>query len=180
MKTNKANSIIVLVDNCRGRYAWQSLATNYPIGGLTEADIAILKAGPDAQGHDAIVDDAMFHGVTVSIGEAVYRVETNDNGDLLGIPSHWELDDETGEWGEPESETLRRFTLPSHWACPVMYGDYSGLSDEEEREIDAFLAKEGIANWTLSDVSEHHWFSHRNDAGTLAGDVSRYTFVLIR
>jgi hypothetical protein len=178
MKT-KPNSIVVLVDNSSGRYAWQFLACNYSLGGLTEADIAILKSGPDTEGHDDIVDDAMFHGVTVEIDGNVYSVQTNDNGDLLGIPSHWELDDETGEWGEPESDTLRRYTLPSHWACQLANGDDDGLTDEEQKEIDAFLESEGIAHWTLADVSESHWFAHSNDAGTLAGDVSRFTFVLI-
>lgn len=175
----KANSIVTLVDNCRGRYAWQFLAQTYTLGGISPMDVYILKAGPDGAGFEDVIEDAICNGVTVSIGNSVYSVQTNDNGDLLGIPSHWELDDATGEWGEPESDTLRRYTLPSHWACPIMYGDFSGLTDDEEKEIDAFLEREGIANWTLSDVSEHHWFSHHPDNGGLACDVSSYTFVLI-
>jgi hypothetical protein len=178
MKT-KPNSIVVLVDNCRGRYAWQHLAQTYTLGNICPMDVYTLKSGPDGAGFEDAVDDAICNGVTVEIDGNVYSVQTNDNGDLLGIPSHWELDDATGEWGEPESDTLRRYTLPSHWACQLVNGDDDGLTDEEQKEIVAFLESESLTNWTLSDVSDHAWFSHRNDAGTLAGDVSRYTFVLI-
>jgi hypothetical protein len=178
MKT-KPNSIVVLVDNCRGRYAWQHLAQTYTLGNICPMDVYTLKSGPDGAGFEDAVDDAICNGVTVEIDGNVYSVQTNDNGDLLGIPSHWELDDATGEWGEPESETLLRFTLPSHWACAIINGDYSGLSDEEEKEIDAFLKREGIESWTPADVSENHWFTHHPDNGGLACDVSRYTFVRI-
>lgn len=65
--------------------------------------------------------------------------------------------------------------LPTHWACPLINGDYSGLSDDEAQELDDYLASEPTLAECI-DVGEEHWFSHRNDAGTLAGDVAEYTF----
>lgn len=32
-----------------------------------------------------------------------------------------------------------RYRLPVYWACALINGDYSGLSEEEIQEIDAFL-----------------------------------------
>ena len=32
-----------------------------------------------------------------------------------------------------------RYRLPIYWACALINGDYTGLSDEEEREINNFL-----------------------------------------
>ena len=29
--------------------------------------------------------------------------------------------------------------LPSHWACPLVNGDYTGCSDEDEKEIMGWL-----------------------------------------
>lgn len=34
-----------------------------------------------------------------------------------------------------------RYRLPIYWACALINGDYSGLSEEEIQEIDAFLKK---------------------------------------
>lgn len=39
-----------------------------------------------------------------------------------------------------------RYRLPVYWACVLINDDYSGLSEEEMREIDAFLKNaEGYA-----------------------------------
>lgn len=32
-----------------------------------------------------------------------------------------------------------RYRLPVYWACALINGDYTDLSDEEEREINNFL-----------------------------------------
>ena len=34
-----------------------------------------------------------------------------------------------------------RYRLPIYWACALINGDYSGLSEEEIQEIDAFFEK---------------------------------------
>lgn len=41
---------------------------------------------------------------------------------------------------------VRRYRLPVYWACALINDDYSGLSEEEIQEIDAFLRNaEGYA-----------------------------------
>lgn len=34
-----------------------------------------------------------------------------------------------------------RYRLPVYWACALINDDYTGLSEEEIQEIDAFLKK---------------------------------------
>ena len=34
------------------------------------------------------------------------------------------------------------YRLPVYWACALINGDYTGLSDEEEKEINNFLNKQ--------------------------------------
>lgn len=37
-----------------------------------------------------------------------------------------------------------RYRLPIYWACALINGDYSGLSEEEIQEIDDFLKKQKV------------------------------------
>lgn len=69
---------------------------------------------------------------------------------------------------------LTEYTLPVYWASYLFNGDASGLQDNEQAEIDAFIKREGLS-WPLA-LSEDSWFAHSNDAGTLACDVATYTF----
>jgi len=67
-----------------------------------------------------------------------------------------------------------RYRLPVYWACALINDDYSGLSEEEIREINAFLRNaEGYAvdvDW------ETQGFYHCNDAGTLPGECADFIF----
>lgn len=57
-----------------------------------------------------------------------------------------------------------RYRLPVYWACALINGDYTGLSDEEEREINNFLEQaegypvdvdletEGFYRWDQKDA----------------------------
>lgn len=69
---------------------------------------------------------------------------------------------------------LLEFTLPCYLTCYLIYGDHSGLSDEDKTEIDSFLEKKG-AGWCAS-VSEDSWFSWRNDMNYMGNDVCVYKF----
>lgn len=67
-----------------------------------------------------------------------------------------------------------RYRLPVYWACALINADYSGLSEEEIREINAFLRN---AEGYVVDVD---WgtqgFYHCNDAGTLPGECADFIF----
>lgn len=66
-----------------------------------------------------------------------------------------------------------KYVLPAYWASALINGDYSGLDDDDAKMLDAWLKREkpGFA----VDAEDEH-FAHRNDAGTLPGDVMTYTF----
>ena len=69
-------------------------------------------------------------------------------------------------------------TLPEHWACPLLYGDVSGLDDQEEAALDAFLADH--PNLFLADVDDESQFCRRHDAthyGVLACQCHLFTFL---
>jgi len=73
------------------------------------------------------------------------------------------------------------FTLPTHWAAALNYGDEDGYSDEEMEGIREFeyymLHKYGLC--LCLEVSNDRWFQHHHDAseyGILACDVSTFTF----
>ena len=80
--------------------------------------------------------------------------------------------------GQGMDETMSieviRYRLPVYWACALINDDYSGLSEEEIREINAFLRNaEGYAvdvDW------ETQGFYHCNDAGTLPGECADFIF----
>lgn len=69
---------------------------------------------------------------------------------------------------------LIRCKLPVYWTCALINGDYTGLSDEEEREINNFLKR---AEGSPVDVDwKTQGFYHCNDAGTLPGECADFIF----
>ncbi len=66
------------------------------------------------------------------------------------------------------------YILPAYWASYLINGDASGLEGEDQQACDAWLARN--PGGSCVDCGESY-FSHRNDAGTLAGDVAEYTFL---
>jgi hypothetical protein len=70
---------------------------------------------------------------------------------------------------------IREYTLPSHWACPLINGDESGLNDSEIEEITTFL--ETIPGFYCTGVSEESDFRYSNDANNMGGDCYVFTFL---
>jgi hypothetical protein len=70
------------------------------------------------------------------------------------------------------------YELYSHWASALINGDRSGLDDEDEKELDAFLetVPEG---YDIIECSGEEYFCHSPDCGGLAGTVLEYTFTKI-
>lgn len=69
------------------------------------------------------------------------------------------------------------YTLPEFWASYLINGDVSGMEDEEQEEIDAFLKNENLG-FCLS-CSEYPEFTWRNDANNLGGNCLEYTFEIL-
>jgi hypothetical protein len=66
------------------------------------------------------------------------------------------------------------YLLPSHWASYLINGDASGLEDEEIKEIDSWYESEGVRSCVGVEEDGFHW---GNDASSLGGDCSVYTFM---
>ena len=67
--------------------------------------------------------------------------------------------------------------LPSHWACALIYGDESGLEDEDQGQLDAWV-KDNPSLYCI-DVGEETFFSKYHDAaeyGVLPCDCAEFTF----
>lgn len=50
------------------------------------------------------------------------------------------------------------YQISQHFACVLEYGDYSGITEEEEKEFNEFLENEqiGIGHWSIEDMSENY------------------------
>ncbi len=69
------------------------------------------------------------------------------------------------------------YTVPNYYAAALCLGDFSGLNDSEEREINEFIEAHGACHFHF-DFDTPSYFSHRNDINNLGGEVSR-VFLLI-
>lgn len=78
--------------------------------------------------------------------------------------------------------TRLEFIVPAYFLCALIDGDFSGLNDEEEEQInnfiDATLQKYGNA-FFHPDFTTEPYFSYRNDINNLGGDVARI-FLMIQ
>lgn len=67
------------------------------------------------------------------------------------------------------------YTLPAHWASALINGDYSGLTDEECADIDAFISNNPHLGCCLS-CSDYPKFRRFYDWDGLACDCLEYVF----
>lgn len=67
-----------------------------------------------------------------------------------------------------------RYRLPVYWACPLINDDYTGLTDEECKEIKRFL--EATEGYPVDVDWETQGFYRCNDAGTLPGECADFIF----
>ncbi len=77
---------------------------------------------------------------------------------------------------------VHNLCLPDFWACPLLYGDCSGLTDQEEKELDSFIEYwQGdldmvTANISGNQESEFIKYHDAHDFGVLACGCFNYTF----
>lgn len=76
-------------------------------------------------------------------------------------------------------QEMIELTLPTYWACYLMYGDDSGLQDGEALAIDSYLQEYEVG--ACINIENDDYISRFNDANTgLLGDVCTYTFLKIK
>ena len=77
---------------------------------------------------------------------------------------------------------LHNLLLPDHRACPLINGDYSGLTDEDEKELNNFVEywKNDLdfstANISSNQESEFVKYHDAHDFGVLACGCFVYSF----
>lgn len=47
--------------------------------------------------------------------------------------------------GKTNMRTLESYTLPQAWACAIVNGDYEGMSDDDKKACNTFLALNGLS-----------------------------------
>lgn len=67
-----------------------------------------------------------------------------------------------------------KYRLPVYWIGALINDDHTGLSDEEEQEIENFLKR--VDGYPVSVDWETEGFYSHNDAGTLPGDCVDFIF----
>jgi hypothetical protein len=72
-------------------------------------------------------------------------------------------------------------TLPAYWACALINGDESGMSDEEIAEMDTYLADALRDGWqvvsTVDDSERFTWSYDLYGGSCAGGDVLDYVVV---
>ena len=191
-----ARGVHCYLDGARGQYIPRDFARDTKrdcISGVKPEDLDYLARGPGgcldedktlADGEtvrgefywdtwDDVCDNAVL---TDPISGNKFRL--HQDGDLFLVPEDWEFNEDTGGFEPPESDTLNRFGLYSHWASYLVNGDDSGISAEDKAACDSFISREELTEWTCANVSENTHFGSP-DCGGLQGDIARYTFVKI-
>lgn len=64
------------------------------------------------------------------------------------------------------------YTLPDYLACYLINGDTDSISEDEKKEIDSFLEKEGVVIVSVEDDSSFRW---SNDLNKIGASCSTYT-----
>lgn len=74
--------------------------------------------------------------------------------------------------------TTETYTLPAYWASALINNDFSGLSQDEIKEIEKFEKKnkEPYHRFNCICVSEEEYFKWCNDANNIGGSVLDFTF----
>jgi hypothetical protein len=76
---------------------------------------------------------------------------------------------------------IETFELPSFWASALINGDTSGLSDVDEKSLDAFtdfMVKNYGSCWAINCTDDPHFTSYHDATrfGVLACDVLEFSF----
>ena len=70
--------------------------------------------------------------------------------------------------------------IPSHYASAIINNDYSGLTDEEEIEINNFLSNKIKGQLTIENMEDDHYFSWINDVNNLGSDVLNFVELIYK
>lgn len=190
-------SVHCYIDGASGQYIPKRFAVETKrecIEGVKPEDLDYLARGPGGclDDDETLTEDESVRGeyywdvwqdvldnAVLLDPESGLRFRLHQDDSLFIVPESWEWNDGKEEFERPESDTLRRYDLPQYWACYFANGDVEGLEPGELAQIEAFIKREGLEQWTFADCDGEGFFTHRPDSGGLAGTCLRFTFVLI-
>lgn len=69
---------------------------------------------------------------------------------------------------------INTYSLPAYWASALINADESGMSDNDTKELNEWLAKENPGSCV--GCSDEQYFAHCNDATKLGGDCLDFYF----
>lgn len=144
-----------------GPYAWPG---GYPLAYVTGDGATLCHACATSE-RRSIADSI---STRCDDGWLVIAVESTDSYDDVVTC------DNCGTDINPLPEWVTSYVLPSYWAPYLINGDASDMTDVEMAEIERFISARNVG--PCVGCGSDHWFAHRNDAGTLAGDVCRFDF----
>lgn len=144
------NSVVCLLNSSRGQYIPQNFAELFDMKewGISEEDASILLSGPDHEWYweawENVLDNAEF---TDANGN---KYKLHQNGDLwayciermtLALQRNLFQPFSVNDYYVPEGFTL--FEIGQQFLCPLYYGDYSYLTDDEESMFESFVESNG-------------------------------------
>jgi len=90
---------------------------------------------------------------------------------------NWAFEEIGLESDSDDNDDLVEYVIPTNYATALINGDYSGLSDEEEQELNEFtetvIERTGNANFMLGNNDEGEYFSLANDINNLGSTVMK-------
>jgi hypothetical protein len=113
-------------------------------------------------------DLVSYWGTDNVIGTDYYPNDKNWAFEEIGLESDSDDSD--------DKDDLVDYVIPTHYATALVNDDYSGLSDEEEQELNEFtktvIERTGNANFII-DYNEQEYFSPANDINNLGSTVMK-------
>lgn len=177
---NAMNAVECLLDSNRGVYIPQNFAEEC-LGkgttwtGVSEEDRQILLAGPDHEKYWDVWCDVL-DTASIEVNGHKYTLQIGENGDLFAIcPEKMTLEEQRNmgrvwsidNYAVPDGHQL--FKVGAQFICPLIYGDLTGLNDDEIPQYEWFVSKYGdeVVD-SLADYDEFGWCYITNLRGPTA------------
>lgn len=138
----------------------------------------------------SVFENQFGHADIVQLGEnCLCRVSLANTGIISAdcffeMDDYFSVDENLQQFIEQEIEPALRaefeeshiiLTLPAYYACYLINGDASGLTDAEQIAIDKFILEHPEIG-LCEGCSDDSWFAHSNDLGGLGCDVCEFYF----
>ena len=142
--------VVCLLDSARGIYIPQAFAEQFSADewGIGAEEFEILLAGPDNELYWETWDDVLHNAEYIDPKGNKYRLHQDD--DLFAYCLERMTLEEQSQLFNPFSideyyvpDGFSLFEIGEHFLCPLYYGDYSSLTDDEVSALKRFIESNG-------------------------------------